>query len=467
MVSLNNKQVKKSILFILLLSIHTVSNVLAQGDDYFNQKFLQEEVENPNPDYMPHIGFGYGILGFYGDVRNANATFLSGKPCGKVNINFFLDQEHHTRANVYVLALGQIEGNTVSYLKPEENINFLTDLTAIGLNVHYDFDHFVAKKSFVRPFVSLGTEFLMFSSKTDRFRIDNTSGTDIRVNYNYWSDGSIRDVPESANKLGNYINRDYIYETDIKNSNAFNGGDYTQRSLAIPLDFGLEFKITERTRMRVGTSYHYSFTDFIDGISQNTTPKGNSGYDAFTYTYATLHFDLFSDDETVLMNKLFAEMTDFDMIMADDEDGDGALDAFDKCLRTPAGTEVDTVGCPFDDDFDGIPNYMDKQKSMEGAIVDRDGVEIQDEKVWENLNLEGLARGEVPMFLEMMNKLGAGGNRRLGQVEIPEKFKTVDADNDGYISFDEVLKTIDSFFDFEVEYTTEDIYELNDLFFAQ
>ena len=55
----------------------------------------------------------------------------------------------------------------------------------------------------------------------------------------------------------------------------------------------------------------------------------------------------------------------------------------------------------------------------------------------------------------------------ISNLEIPEKFTTVDADGDGYISFDEVLETIDRFFEFESTFSTNDIYELNEFFFAQ
>jgi hypothetical protein len=51
--------------------------------------------------------------------------------------------------------------------------------------------------------------------------------------------------------------------------------------------------------------------------------------------------------------------------------------------------------------------------------------------------------------------------------QIPQKFTKVDSDKDGYISFDEILDEIDDFFDFKTDLTSDDIYELNDFFFAQ
>ena len=43
----------------------------------------------------------------------------------------------------------------------------------------------------------------------------------------------------------------------------------------------------------------------------------------------------------------------------------------------------------------------------------------------------------------------------------------LDSDADGYISFDELLKAIDLYFDFQVDLKIEELRELNDFFFSQ
>ena len=50
---------------------------------------------------------------------------------------------------------------------------------------------------------------------------------------------------------------------------------------------------------------------------------------------------------------------------------------------------------------------------------------------------------------------------------LPAKFKSVDLDGDGYISFDELLKAIDDYFDFSSTLSSKEIYELQDFFFEQ
>ncbi|MBP7177988.1 MAG: OmpA family protein [Moraxellaceae bacterium] len=57
-----------------------------------------------------------------------------------------------------------------------------------------------------------------------------------------------------------------------------------------------------------------------------------------------------------------------------DTDGDGVPDSADKCSSTPAGVQVDGMGCPLDDDADGVPNYLDKCPSTAaGVVVDTNG----------------------------------------------------------------------------------------------
>ena len=57
-----------------------------------------------------------------------------------------------------------------------------------------------------------------------------------------------------------------------------------------------------------------------------------------------------------------------------DSDGDGVPDKLDRCPRTPAGTRVDSVGCPLDSDGDGVYDDQDRcPKTPKGVEVDATG----------------------------------------------------------------------------------------------
>jgi hypothetical protein len=148
-----------------------------------------------------------------------------------------------------------------------------------------------------------------------------------------------------------------------------------------------------------------------------------------------------------------------------DEDSDGWMDGWDQCPGTPLGVATDSTGCPLDSDGDGVYDYQDKEPfSRKGAFVNADGVEISADDVAALIDQSmAVGRNEVDLYIrkpDSYRKKGSG-------LPIPDKFKPVDADKDGYISFDEMLKEIDRYFDFQSNLTAGDIYELNSFFFAQ
>lgn len=454
---------------LTLLLFVIPASIFAQDDDEaYYESFLKEEVEVVNPVYKPVIGFGYGFTNFYGEVHNKRQNPLMGAPTFKINVATYVDSKRYFKANFFIL-LGQLAGNKVSPSDSLLNLNFRTDLTTFGINLQYDFRHFIKPGALINPYISLGIENVQFNSKSDLYDSEKNP-------YVYRNDGTIR------NASGKIVKRDNIYESDLRDLNLYGLGSYNQSTFAIPVDIGLDFNISSRVTMRLGSSLHYTFTDNIDNVSSKADPnktdltnnpdkivvKGDKMNDMFTYSYLTFHFDLFSSPKTITIQKLFAEV-DWDYTMYEDNDNDLIFDYWDKCPNTPQGVEVDSTGCPFDDDKDGVPNYMDKElHSKLNAIVDDSGVEINAEKLAEDLsNRQGISRSEVESFL-MMQRARTRYNIGKSSIPIPQKYKKLDKDMDDYISFDELLDAIDEFFDgSEVIKTTQDIYELNDFFFAQ
>jgi len=458
-----------SVLLFALLFLILFSNY-SQERDW--EKYLIEDVENINPVYKPVVGIAMGYLNFYGNVKNNISNPLNGSMALKINMHAFVDQAKHYKFNVYVMTTyitqTPLTVNQRSFTIPSKNFNFQTDFLIFGANIHYDFDHFIKKNSFVRPFISIGVEDVSFNSKANLFGkyFDGAAWHD-NVRYYYWTDGTVRNRPQSDERQSYFMGRDNSYETDMRSDTSLNNlGSYSQNTFAIPVEVGLDFNITNRTSIRLGYAYNFTFSKYID-YNKNITL--NPGFDKFGYTYVSLHFDLFSDPKMLRLNRLLAMVEDNDIdVMFGDDDNDGVPDAIDKCPNTPKGVLVDSVGCPFDKDGDGVPDYLDKDNnSAPGAIVDQDGVEIPDANVWEVLSQEALPRPQVEMYLSLMNNLASGSGRKFGKAEIPPKFKALDLDGDGYISFDEVIKAIDAFFDFDSDLSTDDIYELNDFFFSQ
>lgn len=455
--------------FVLCISANAFSQ-----DEEFWEEYLQEEVEVENPVYKPVIGFGVGFLNFLGDVRNDYSGPLTGQVGYKVNIATYVDnwETHLLRANFFFIS-GKLSGYRHSVDNFSQSLNFQSDIFNFGLNLNYNFKNFYKQERKLYPFVSVGLETFLFDSKMDL--LTNRNGEDIY--YEYWSDGTIRDIPEVDRDImpSKIISRDYFYETNFS-ENIFDKDLPAQNySFAIPVDVGLDFSISTRATLRIGTSLHFTFTDFLDNLSgtyneytrdgRTTDFGGNLKNDIFGFTYATIHLDLFSDDKVILQNRLLA-MIENDPTMIGDEDADMVFDISDECLGTPFGVEVDTLGCPLDTDNDGVPDYQDLEANTPtGAFVDENGVKLTEDQIIALLNSsEAVRRDEVELILKNYSNRS---NYQRGPVEVPPRFRSVDKDTDGYISFEEVLDAIDSFFDLNSDLTTQEIYELNEFFFSQ
>jgi len=433
----------------------------AQEDPY--EELLKEKVKVENPIYKPVIGFGTGVLNFHGDVHNNYFNPVIGDNAFKVNLSAFVDPGRYFKVNFFLI-YGSLTGDIRSLNDLPYNLNFKTDLVDIGLNAEYTFDHFIDRRRWIRPFLSVGIENLQFTPKGDLF---NSEGD----YYNYWSDGTIRDIPESlsASQPSRIIHRDYIYETDLRTweRDQYGLGGYSKNAFSIPLDAGLDFKISDRVTCRLGTSIHFTMSDFLDNVSSggSTNIQGDKRKDMFSYNYLTVHLDLFSQPKEQIIEKMFLEL-EYDEIMFGDEDGDFVLDPVDECPGTPYGVIVDARGCPLDSDNDGVPDYLDKEPgTAPDAWVDNQGITITEEEFMRLLAArdDAMSRDYVNSYLETIGK----GYTRKVITEIPQKFKAIDTNDDGYISFDELLKAIDDYFDFKLNYKVEDIYELNNFFFAQ
>ncbi len=443
-----------SCLFILILS-----PLLVQGQDIDYNSLLQRIDTVENPVYKPVVSFSYGVMNFHGDVKNSYNSPAIGNHAAMVNISAFVDRKHNYIAN-FNFMLGKLSGNEYSHSDISRNLNFETNLSSIGLNMEYRFGHFFPKNALVRPYVSVGLESINFSAKGD---LEDEHG----VTYNYWSDGTIRNYEEPL--VGaSQIYRDYEYETDLRlrENQVFGLGDYNQRAISIPAGAGLHFRIDKRTFFSLGMSYHYALTDVLDNVAfEGTSIQGTKGNDGYIFSHLSIHFDLFSDPTTRTVDLLYADV-DFDPLFFDDEDGDFVLDVTDRCPGTPYGVEVDTLGCPLDGDMDEVPDYLDKElESARGAWVDEDGVTVTDAEFLSTLQLrnEAMKREDVAAYLILIMDDYRVGSR----AEIPERFRPLDTNEDGELSFDELLKTIDQYFDFQLDLSLEELRQVNELFFSQ
>ncbi|MGZ4036851.1 MAG: hypothetical protein ACXVPQ_03430 [Bacteroidia bacterium] len=315
------------------------------------------------------INVGVSALKFNGDVgRHDNTNFFYD---ARLGYNLGVD---YRIGKVFDISLsgiyGQLQGtdNTSA-----SHLNFLSTVAGGELNVSAFFDKKHDTLKPIAPFISVGIGYLTFNPKGD---LKDANGN----TYNYWSDGSVRNVPQTTASDPNsaIIHRDYKYETTLKDSAV----NYKRSCLYIPISLGTKIQMGYRANVRVAVNYNFAFTDYLDNYK-----KG--GNDSWIGANVTLNVMLGKKPKDPYSD------VDFDAVDKGDYDHDGVPDDRDKCYGTPKGVEVDSKGCPLDSDDDGVPNYLDNEaNTKKGAKVDGYGVTIDEEELGRlQLQLDELFNG--------------------------------------------------------------------------
>ena len=300
----------------------------------------------------------------------------------------------------------------------ERNLNFESRITTGGVQFTYTFNQLLKPGHVVEPFVSVGFESLEFLSKTDLMDAHGRR-------YNYWSDGTIRDIAENALNAADAVEipRDYTYESDVRESNIDGFGKYEEQTWAIPVGVGVKMLLGHGFDARVGATMHFTRTDFIDGVSDLSIGerKGDGRMDRFLFTSFSVGYAI----NTTPRKKKFKPTLSpeqMDVIaFNDDEDGDGVMDWSDLCPHTPAGAAVDEHGCPLDSDGDGVPDHMDDEPgTLSGAPVDERGVTLTDDdllRAW--LNYKDSAN--VTIVSSRVESFGPIGKPKVTRAATPAK----------------------------------------------
>ena len=364
------------VLFLsFLIFVSGTGNLFSQNEDD------DETISTSDFKLNPSLSMGVGTFTFYGDIMNNHQGFhpLVSRLGYHLDLSAPLNSEFSLRFNALFGTLGANEGSL------ERNLNFQSQIRSAGINVEYNFGHLLPDSRSLEPFLSIGIQRFEFLSKTDLF-------DDYGNQYNYWSDGSIRNLPENHPDAEEaiMINRNYQYDSDIRELDLDGFGKYPEYSFAIPLSVGFQMHLHDNLKFRMGTSMHFTFTNMLDGITEESigNRQGNARNDRFLYTSFALTYNFKPieigkpegqfkeiDREPIDLHQLAFEDTD-------DEDDDGVIDILDRCPGTPSGVEVDKHGCPIDSDGDGVPDYLDKEPDTpEGAVVDEHGVTIDDDEI--------------------------------------------------------------------------------------
>ena len=408
---------------------------------------------------------GAGVLTFHGDV---GSNSLVGS-YSFIRRGIYFSGEKYFSKN-FSLSLNLLKGKIARDELASDNLpklNFESPITQIGLSATY----LMAGKSEHRdsyrdviPFLSAGISFLAFDPHGD---LKDSYGN----SYYYWGDGSIKNLPESGANFfyAKNINRDYKYETKLTDSVS-----YSRSAICLPLSTGIKLKLTKEIDANLAFTYNIAFSDYLDNVKSGSS-------DAFLFSSVTLtyHFIALPKKEREQVSQLYVEMDKMDL------DKDGVADADDFCPGTPKEIKVDGKGCPLDGDADGVPDFLDKEPhSKNGLPVDINGVELTKARMAQiqkqhdgaaELHSRALSESfnkkPSASFMkeveEMQKELRKNPDAKTSAAKIPYDLRVADWNKDGFISSDEIAKTIDAFFDGSITINAEQIHRLIDFFFEQ
>jgi hypothetical protein len=362
-------------------------------------KTPKDTANNPPKTFelRPVLGLGTGMFSYFGAVTSLNSK-LQNPMTSRIGYDLTYAQKITPviEFNLYAV-FGKL---SVNERGGSVNWNFLSEIRGGGVHLLFK----ILPKQSLTPFAIIGAESFEYLTKTDMY-------DDYGNKYYYWSDGTVRGIPQNsplANKNTPYVYRNYTYETDMRSLNLGNSGKYNLQTYAIPFGLGFMFHIGKKTDFLIGSTLHYTFTNHIDGYGDSIHSKKN---DAFLMTSISLRFDITrkkkNEEEKGGYLPENLEGVDFAALMNDDYDQDGVRDWDDSCAGTPKGVKVDKKGCPIDGDHDGVPDYLDKQEnSPPGAIVDVNGVALTDSAILMQYELFMDSTGQFAQ-IEIQNTIAA------------------------------------------------------------
>ena len=415
-----------------------------------------------NTIYKPIIGLGAGVFNYFGEVNNNERTNPLVNNYGfQASVIKNFSPSFGMRFDV---AYGRMSARERSI---ERNLNFSTDVVTFNLHATYNFAGILPPKRFMNPFISVGVGAINFNTKGD-LKDENGQA------YNYWSDGTIRSLPQqldgSTETDAEILRADYVYETDLRKANLDSLGNYAQFAFVIPVTFGFNFRVSPRSSIRLSSTFSYAFTDLIDNYTSKglASRKGDAANDMFLFTAVSYHFDFFTPKKE---KKSRYDDMEFES-MAGDDDKDGVLNELDQCPATPSGATVDEKGCPLDSDGDGVYDYADEEPNTDANLnVDANGVGLTDDmiSISEDDTLATLRARMFEVYPDLKDVYGKKEKRSDLTQEGSEGvgFNISDFDKDGIISVQEVYTTIDQFFDGELDVPAQYITDLIDYFFDQ
>lgn len=263
-------------LLLSSLFLVSMSSVAQNNSTSVSSKSYQE---------LPTIDINFGINHLFGDVAIENGL----SPYTQFGYQLKLSQCFaQAFQGSFTLHTGAFHADET---RGTTGINYRTSFVSQQLSLEYNFFPLLKPKEngrqLIRPYVGAGVGMIAFRSKGD---LKDANGN----TYHYWSDGTVRNVPDGSvpPSESTILERDRIYETDLRSADVDGLGNYPQVAFSVPINAGLRFQFSDHLGMNVAFSYVFNFNDLIDNVSSASTGarEGNDRQDNHLFGSIGLSF---------------------------------------------------------------------------------------------------------------------------------------------------------------------------------
>ncbi|HUH74933.1 MAG TPA: OmpA family protein [Chitinophagales bacterium] len=220
-----------------------------------------------------HFGAGVGSMTYYGDLSdkfvNANLQELG--------YHAYLERLIAKRSGIY-LRVESVNGHLLGSDRAPKGwingsgkyfdraLNFRTEIHDVNTSMVFYFGSNKKRERapFLNAYVRAGIGVGYFDVYGDLKDADGNI-------YNYWTDGTVRSIAESAPNASNadIVSRDYNFETNLRELEIEKA--YTRFKWQIPVGLGLKMRLADAVSLVLDAQYTYSMTDYLDNVGDKKT----------------------------------------------------------------------------------------------------------------------------------------------------------------------------------------------------
>ena len=225
-----------------------------------------------------NLGGGIGSLTYYGDLSDkfVNANLQS------LGYHFYVESALSTKSGVYwrlesvnghLLGSDRAPGgwlnNKSEYF--DRSLNFKASIHDVNTSFVLYFGHNTKKQRppFLNAYLRAGIGVGYFDVNGD-IRAANGDF------YYYWSDGTIRSLPQNDpySFTAQIVERDYTYETNLRKQAVEKS--YNRFKWQIPVALGLKMRLGSAAAFILEAQYTYAMTDYLDNVGDEKIRNGLS-----------------------------------------------------------------------------------------------------------------------------------------------------------------------------------------------